>query len=199
MIIHQLAPSDKNKWHPTWKMCHSSISKLPYKIKIWNDEEINNELKKDDEYFYNKYLSILDPIYKWDYIRYIILERYGGAYLDMDIEIKFNFFPLLNNNIIYILEGKHEEYLQNSIIISPPTHHVLWNGIKEWCKINIINNFDECKSNVINTIKMVGPQAISNYFARNNIPFEMLSYHHFSKLDSKLSLAIHHQTSNWYN
>ena len=95
MIIHLLAPEDKNKWRPIWNKCYPSLQNLPYQIKIWNDKEIDNLIKQDNKDFYNT-LNTLPLIYKVDYVRYIIMRDYGGVYIDMDVEVINNFIPLIN-------------------------------------------------------------------------------------------------------
>lgn len=201
-MIHLLAPDDKNKWDSIWFKCYESIQKLNYPIKIWNDKAIDNEIKSDDEEFYNEYLSKLHPIYRWDYVRYIILQRYGGAYLDMDIEVVKDFFPLLSNRKVYIAEGNGGEYVSNCIIISPKGAEELWEVIKWWMKKKVIDNFDKCLSDKKYTMWTVGPIALSQYFTKHekqwgNLPLEILGWHQFSSLTNELAYTRHYYTSVW--
>ena len=206
MIIHQLAPSDKSKWDPIWEKCHSSILKLPYEVKVWSDEQVDNELKDDDEHFYNEYLSVLHPIYKWDYVRYIILERYGGAYIDMDVEIVQDFFPLLNPNKCYIKEGHNGSYLENSIMVSLNKGTTLWLRAKDYCRGLLVNNFEMAKQSKDYTIDLVGPTALAKFFAYhvrerevtyNTKLFEILAHEHFGSLTNEVSFARHYNRSWW--
>jgi len=74
LTIHLLAPEDKNKWPDVWHHCFSIFQKLPYKIKMWGDNDIDEILSKDDKEFLD-ILNTLPPIYKLDYVRYLILEK----------------------------------------------------------------------------------------------------------------------------
>jgi mannosyltransferase OCH1-like enzyme len=196
MLIHLLAPKDQTLWPKIWYKCYDIWKTSPYKIKMWYDEDIDQLLKEDDKEFFNSYLSKLDKIYKFDYVRYLILEKFGGAYFDMDIEIVRDFIFLLNKDVVYIMEGNRDEYLQNSIMISPPNNR-LWTNIKYYCKWNVINHFEKCRSSNFWTVNTVGPLALSSYFSKFKPPFEMLSYHHFSTTTNTLSFSKHHNTISW--
>jgi mannosyltransferase OCH1-like enzyme len=195
MIIHLLAPDDKSKWDEVWHQCYNKWKISPYEIKLWNDEDIDQLLIEDDKEFFD-ILNTLHPIYKFDYVRYIILEKFGGAYFDMDVEIIIDFIPLLDPKQIYIMEGRRDEFLQNSIMISPP-EYLVWDSVKKYCKFNVLNNLEKCKSSDFWVVYMVGPIALSNYFSRFSPPFEMLSYHHFHNPESTLSFSKHYSTSVW--
>ena len=112
MNIHLIAPQDKSKWPDIWHECFESLIKSKHNINIWNDKGIEQLLREDDNEFYNEYLNKLHIIYQIDYVRYIILEKYGGAYFDMDIKIiDDSFSDLLDNNTIYILEDRRNVML----------------------------------------------------------------------------------------
>ena len=199
MTIHLIAPKDKNKWDFIWKKCYFSLQNLPYKIKIWDDKAVDKELFNDDKNFYNNFLNHLHPIYKWDYIRYLILEKYGGIYLDMDVEVVSNFFELLDPNTIYIAEGHWNCPVSNHMMISSKTkmNSLVWNSVKEKMKSNIVENFSKCKESYLNTLYTVGPIALSNFMFNWKFKYEKLSYIHFSLPDSTLSFAKHYQTNVW--
>lgn len=196
MTIHLLAPQDKSKWPELWHKCYNTISPLPYNIKIWSDEEIDKELFNDNKDFYNNFLNHLHPIYKWDYIRYLIFEKYGGAYLDMDVEIISNFFELLDLNKIYISEGHWNCSVSNHIIVSP-INYIVWNSIKEKSKLNIMENFTKCKEDPNNVLNTVGPIFLSNFTHIWDFSYQKLSFHHFSNVNSTLSFSKHHCTGIW--
>jgi mannosyltransferase OCH1-like enzyme len=205
MIIHLIAPEDKKKWNPIWHKCYNKWLNTPYDISLWNDEGIDKLLKEDDEKFYSNYLNQLHPIYKFDYVRFIILEKFGGIYSDMDIELIKDFIPQLLPNKIYMMEGDIGELYSNCLMISPsfkdlPTQEV-WLSLKLFTKQRVINNFESCK-NKHNVIHMVGPFAISEWFAKYfqgfNIPkVGVLSKYHFAQVDSDISFSKHYALSTW--
>ena len=203
MTIHFLAPEDKNKWHSVWKKCFNTWTKTSYDLNIWTDEGIDGLLQKDDNEFYYNYLNQIDPIYKFDYVRFIILEQYGGIYSDMDIELIENFIPMLNPNKIYMMEGDIGELYSNCLMTSPNDNATqeVWRTLKLFCKQRIIDNFELCKDKY-NVMRMVGPFAISEWFAKYfnefNLPkVGVLSKYHFSQIDSDISFSKHYSTNTW--
>lgn len=217
MTIHFLAPEDKKKWPPIWHKCFKSWTKTKYDLNIWTDEGIDKLLQEDDNEFYEQYLNYLDPIYKYDYIRYIILKKYGGVYVDMDVELIRDFFPLLNPNIIYLMEGTGGTYVENSLMISPTqdytktheekTHnervyYEKWDRIQNKSKTNIMQQFDKIKDNKKLVLDLVGPNMLSTYFAKErnnwNKPwYDILGYYQFGNINSTLSFTKHYYSGTW--
>jgi hypothetical protein len=212
MIIHLLAPKDQSKWPKIWHHCHNIWKTSPYEIKMWNDEDIDQLLKEDDEEFFKDYLSNLKPIFKWDYVRPLILKKFGGAYFDMDVEIFFNFLPQLNPNIIYIVGGHTEvekrEIVQNSIMISylNEMSFNFWNDIQQYFKYNVKTNFLDCKEPYSRIIKdqividTVGPYALSRFVKANehmSPPVEILDANIFNRGPNTIRFSFHHQTGAW--
>jgi mannosyltransferase OCH1-like enzyme len=198
-VIHLIAAGkyqDKNNWPSIWEKCYKSIQQLNYQIKIWNNEEIDNELKSDDIDFYKNYLDLLDPIYKWDYIRYIILKKYGGIYMDLDVEVKVNFIEWLNPSKIYLAEGEHNCLVNNHIMISPPEYN-LWNNIQHQLKYKLISIFNKAKTNPYYTLETVGPIGLSYILAKEKYPYTPLSRYHFGNRQTHLQFCIHHTSHTW--
>lgn len=208
MIIHFLAPKDKNKWHPIWHTCFNTWTKTNYDLNIWTDEGVDKLLQEDDNEFYKEYLNKLHPVYKWDYVRYIILEKYRGAYFDMDVElVDSSFFNKLHPNKVYIKEGDAGSYLENSIIISQSKFFdTMWRRIKIYTKNLLIDNFKKAKTDSFYTMELVGPDALAKFFAnyvrgkeltKKEKLFEILSHEHFGSLTNEISFTRHYFTSTW--
>jgi hypothetical protein len=214
MKIHFLAPEDKNKWHPLWDECFNTWAQTKHDLNIWTDKGIDQLLKEDNEEFYTEYLNKLDNIYKFDYVRYIILKKYGGAYVDMDVELVNDFFPLLDPNIIYMMEGTNGTYVENSIMISPiqdpnkpynqkshyeKASYEIWGRIKSMAKNNIIRRFDEINNNSKLVIEVVGPGMLSTFFSKlkNSLLYDILGYYNFNNPNSTLSFTKHHYSGTW--
>jgi mannosyltransferase OCH1-like enzyme len=204
MLIHLIAagrlenPSD---WPELWNHCYNIWKSSPYQIKLWDTKNIDDLLKEDDEDFFN-ILNTLNPIYKWDYVRFVILEKFGGAYFDLDIEIIRDFIYMLNPQKIYMMEGTNGSLVENSIMIS--SNHindsVMWSRLKDYSKFQILNNLEDCKIN-FKVINYAGGNLISNYFSKYlsnfDIKYEILSYPQFASLTNEISFSRHHQTSYW--
>jgi mannosyltransferase OCH1-like enzyme len=202
MIIHLIAPKDKSKWNKVWYHCYKSWENCPYPIKMWHDEDVDQLLKEDDEEFFT-ILNTLHPIYKWDYVRFIILEKFGGAYFDMDVEIvDSSFFNKLNSAKIYVMEGTNGSLIENSIMISREDRKdsVMWSRLKEYSKFQVLNNLEDCKEKY-KVVNYVGPNLISRYFVKYlsnfKTKYEILSYPQFSSLTNEISFSRHYNISSW--
>ena len=207
MTIHLIAPKQQSEWSEIWVKCYNIWKKSPYKIKLWSDsEDIDNLLKEDDEEFFN-IINKLPKIYKIDYVRYLILEKFGGAYLDLDIEIVNNFINLLHPNVTYISEGTSGNYLENSIMISPKedingTSSVFFERIKDHCKDNILLNYEKCLQDTRQVLYTVGANALSKFTLKNkkffpNVQLDILSYEHFGSLTNSISFCRHYHIGSW--
>ena len=205
MVIHLIVAGeleDPNKWPSSWHTCYNIWKLSPYKIKIWNSNSIDQLLKSDDEEFFN-ILNKLPPIYKIDYVRYIILEKMGGAYFDMDIEIvDGSFLGKLKQDKFYFMEGTLGSYIENSIIIPssiPTATQDVFYRIKSFVKHKIINNLKDCTQ--FNVIKYAGAYAlsdwISRYISQMDVKYEILGQHQFSSTTNEIVYTRHHQSSEW--
>ena len=205
MVIHLIAAGkleNPDSWSDTWYKCYNIWKSSPHKVKLWGDKDIDDFLKEDDGEFFS-ILNTLHPVYKWDYVRYLMLEKLGGAYFDMDVEIvDGSFLNILNPRKMYFMEGTLGSYLENSIMISsksPVYNKDLFYRIKTYIKRKIITNIEDCTK--FNVIKYVGAYALSDYFSRyiheTRLKFEILGQYQFSSKTSEIVYTRHHQTSIW--
>ena len=210
LLIHLIAPKIKDKWHPIWEHCYKFWENSSYNVKLWDDEEIDQLLKEDDEEFF-KIINVLPKIYKIDYVRYVILEKFGGAYFDMDVEVILDFLPLLDLKKIYIIESSYQtdEIVQNSIMISldrTSNSTDFWGVVKGYSKLKIIDNIKDCKKGKYCklpkgtiTREVVGPIMLSEvykiYAKLYNI--QLLSHLHFNRFPHDVKICHHHQTGWW--
>tara|TARA_R110000803_G_C11899641_1_gene311919 strand:+ start:231 stop:860 length:630 start_codon:yes stop_codon:yes gene_type:complete len=209
MTIHLITAGkyqNQKDWPEIWNKCFESISKTKNNICIWDDKGVEKLLKEDDSKFYTKYLSNLDPIYMWDYVRYIILEKHGGAYLDTDIELVIDFFPLLDSNSIYFAEGTSGNYVENCIMISSNDKNsspIFFERIKDFCKDKIMLNYEKCLKDKRRVLYTTGARALSEFVITQlqffPINFNRLSYEHFGSLENTLSFIKHHHSNTWLN
>tara|TARA_R110002012_G_scaffold5178_1_gene23739 strand:- start:1035 stop:1697 length:663 start_codon:yes stop_codon:yes gene_type:complete len=209
LLIHLVAPKNRNKWHPIWEHCYKFWENSSYNVKLWNDQEDIDNLLKEDDFSFFKILQTLPKIFKIDYVRYIILEKFGGAYFDMDIEVKLDFLPFLSTQRTYLMEASvKEEKVQNSIMVSldrTPFSNYFWNTVKNYSKSKIINNPKICKDEFsilpkwTNVKKMVGPIMLSEVYKHhlNDSNIQLLSHLHFNVFPHDLKICTHHQTGIW--
>jgi hypothetical protein len=219
MKIHLIAPKDRSQWREEWFKGYSFWEKSSYEVILWDDEMVDNLLIEDDPHFFN-IINGLPPIFKYDYVRILFLEKFGGAYFDMDVEPKIDFLPLCDPNIIYISEGQpfvidnglklpekvleffHNDpldfKLSNHIMISPPNIKE-WTEIKLLTKEKVIEFISSTKLDIISdVVSITGPISLSRIVNQIDLKYKLLSYLHFDcgrRYD--LAICIHYKTGNW--
>lgn len=85
-IIHQIwsggpLPNQLKIWGETWKSNHPD-----WKYEYWDNERMNHFMKENFLQFSEKYYDFPFNIQRWDAIRYLILYKMGGMYIDFDYE-----------------------------------------------------------------------------------------------------------------
>lgn len=111
-IIHQIAPSNQDSWHPFWKKCQESwLSNFPdFEYKLWNDQEdIDNFIKQHYPKYYGLYRSFPVHVMRIDFVRLCILHHFGGIYADMDVFCYQNFYDELTEDF-YLVENLTDEF-----------------------------------------------------------------------------------------
>ena len=206
MIIHLIAAGkleNPDQWPDVWHHCYNIWESSPYEIKLWGNEDIDSLLKEDDEEFF-KILNTLPSIYKWDYVRYVILEKFGGAYFDMDVEVvDGSFLNILPPDKMFFMEGISGTYLENSIMITPPNSPLteFWKRLKLTAQHNI-KMTPKTELNPPNVIWKVGPGLLSKFFIDATLmlrekPWELLGYQQFGSTTNSIVFTRHYQTSLW--
>lgn len=131
-IIHQAAPADKDKWHRVWEKCHQSVlDRFPgFQHIMWTDADLEQLVKERHPWFMNQYLSYPENICRIDAARYVVLEKHGGIYLDMDMEVVRDFYHTLPQDKVSLVEScfQETERCQNSLMASPKGHP-FWNEV----------------------------------------------------------------------
>ena len=115
------------KFNPDWE------------YKLWDEENIK-ELKVSD---FNVYSKEINPGYRSDILRYIILNKFGGLYADTDFEcLKSIPTNILNYKFVAGVMFGNKPSIGNSILLSSPNSLILKNilsNIKS--KLNIRMKF----------------------------------------------------------
>ena len=173
-IIHQIAPEDKNLWHPIWFKCHDSwkehYPEPEYTHIMWNDEDIDILIREEFQEYLNLYNSFSFHIIKLDFIRYCILYKYGGIYADMDMFCYKNFYNELKGDGYLIGSAYDDELVQNSLMIS-----TVKNTFFKQCINEIYNKykpFDNSEIWTNHVVKTSGPRFLSGLylsFGKNSI------------------------------
>lgn len=80
-----------------YKECIRSFTTLhPYfQVKVWNEKDINDLLSKAGQVnYFNKLTTFIN---KYNFVKYLILDFYGGWYIDLDIKWKKSIYHLLSD------------------------------------------------------------------------------------------------------
>ena len=59
-----------------------------YKHILWTDDKIKKFINKQPKKIKDIWNDFPDPFYKIDFVRYLLLDKYGGIYIDLDVICK---------------------------------------------------------------------------------------------------------------
>lgn len=112
-IIHQIwigpneLPKQEQQWCKTWRDAHPD-----WEYKLWTNDDLPKDItpqcQATIESVYPKYACIAD-VY-----RYIILSRYGGVYIDTDIECYKPIDELCDVDFLGIIPHERCNYITNA-------------------------------------------------------------------------------------
>ena len=148
-IIHYFY-DDVDIWRkeisPTFRICYKSwLEKCPdYKIMLWHDKmpEFKQMLKQ------SKFLRECYKRKMWafvsDYVRYYALYKYGGIYLDTDVELIKNFDEYLDKPFFCSIEGEivYGENIPEPAVIGGKAGHQIFKDILDLYNSDEIFNID---------------------------------------------------------
>lgn len=171
-----------------------------YEIMEWG----NDILQEID----NQYVKEAFEAKKWafvsDYIRLYVLKKYGGVYLDADVEVKKSFDELLDLDFfIGSEEFKGSKHIGTAVIAAKSNSCVITHLLKTYDGISFINK-DGKLDLLSNTIRLITPlkelgfkDVYSDqdpiYLNDKNVIFPV---QYFSK-DTSSSFTVHHFLGSW--
>ncbi len=205
--------------HQTWKTTEipTQFKNYPQKVKdlhpdwqyiLWSDEDIDKYVKKEFPEFYPVFTGFSKNIMRVDVIRYLIMYKIGGLYLDLDYEM-IKPFDLFNYNIVLprsrsIEFGDKINCIGNCIFASVP-NHAFWKEAIEDLKTNppVVDHFLE-------VLDATGPSFLTKIYYNGNytdiyVP-ERLMFHppnpkkrtqYETIINNGISYGIHHCTGTW--
>jgi len=211
-IIHHIAPKNKKKWHPMWKVCYDSWkSNFPeneYEYILWNDkEDIDLFIKNEYPQYWKIYKKLPSHMLKIDFARIAIIYRYGGIFSDMDIYCYQNFYKDFDNKDCCLVEctdwdglyNKEDEIVVNFFLAAKP-NHVFFKDVLEKMVVNrflydkktlknILSDHKKYSYHVIEHCIMLMSRLYRTYdkslihiLPRNNYNISMFTYHKNKKI-----------------
>lgn len=188
---------------PLLKKCINSWKKYcpDYEIIEWNESnfDVNSNSWTKEAYKQKKFAFVSD------YVRLFVLYKYGGVYLDTDIEIIKGIDNLLTHDAFTGFESG--QYIQTGIIGSTPNNSIIKKFLNYYNKRHFVNE-DGSIEDVPNVrifteiLKDYGLTVINKFQSLNEITIYPQTY--FCPIDpngnrdfSKNTYCIHHFTSTW--
>ena len=187
----------------TWKKMDG------YEIKEWNEHNFNiNECEFIKEAYKNKKWAFVS-----DYVRLSVLKKYGGIYLDTDVEILKDFEPLLEEEMFigYIYNCS----IGTAVIGAKKNHYIIDNLLKlyETAEFNFYENKINLKFKGYEKYSINNNNDLFTIYLKKNIDGFLLSnrkqklkkitiypkeYFERRTFVKEKNYAIHHCYGSWY-
>jgi len=150
-IIHQTWKNTQipDNWKESPKLCKSLHP--DYKYILWTDDDMDTFVKREYPNFYQTYISYKYHIQRCDAFRYLVLYKYGGIYIDLDIVCKKNLNNFLHYDLVLPLCSSNSNSFTNGFLMIIPEHPFFKYCIDQLP--NYINNYSYLgkHSHVINS------------------------------------------------
>ena len=124
-IIHQTWKSEKipEKWKDGVDSCHK-IHK-GYRYILWTHQMMTKFVRKYYPEFYPTYRDYMHDIQRCDAFRYLVLYKYGGIYLDLDLVCKKKLDEFLHYDLVLARSPNLPGAYINAFYMSIPKHPFL--------------------------------------------------------------------------
>ena len=209
-IIHQTwkNPQVPKKWIPLVKKVQELNPEWEYRL--WTDEDNDRFVSEEFPDFQPTYQGFSRPIMRADVIRYLIMYRLGGVYLDLDYEV-LQPFDFGDHSLILPLNrsrksGDPQDELGNCIFASTPGHP-FWQDVISDLEQNppVVTDYPQI-------YEATGPSFLTRIYKENKdkyphiwLPDKPLYHPPFpnskknrEKIRSNgVSLGIHHPWGSW--
>lgn len=131
-IIHQIwsgidepLPIHFKRLGDTWKKHHPG-----WEYRLWDNQSMNEFMLKYYPHYWETYNSFRYDVQRWDAIRYLILDKIGGLYVDFDSECLKPLDKLIEGKqCCFSLEPEEHQrmydtelYFNNALMASVPEH-----------------------------------------------------------------------------
>jgi mannosyltransferase OCH1-like enzyme len=160
-IIHQ---TWKTKDIPNeWKDAVHSCKKInkEFKYLLWTHTTMDNFVKNNYDNFYKIYKSYKYDIQRCDAFRYLVLYKYGGIYLDLDIVCNKTLNTFLHYDIVLAHSPNVKTFFSNAFFMVKPNHPFFKYCINHLYKN--INNYQYFGKH-LHVMYSTGPAFLTNMF-----------------------------------
>lgn len=207
-IIHQTWKNDKipGKWKSFVKKVKALH--LDWEYRLWTDDENDQFVIKEFPDFYQTFANFSRNIMRADVIRYLILYKIGGVYLDLDYEVLVP-FDFKNYDIVLPMNrsiefGDKNNGLGNCLMASAPGNQ-FWKDVIDDLKTNPpdVTKYTEI-------VDATGPRLLTRIYNKKTYPDiwtpNRMLYHppapksrsdYKKLLKNRECLGIHHGWGSW--
>ena len=102
--------------------------------KMWNKEDCDNLIKSDFYHFEELWNDFFEPIQQADFIRYCILFKYGGIYIDCDIRPVKPFDELFEKDFVFVHWANDKKRLPYNAVMGSKPNNQLFKSIMCECE-----------------------------------------------------------------
>ncbi len=205
--------------HQTWKTSEIPAKWKPFakkvqdlnpgwKYQLWTDADNDTFVKKEFPAFYSTFRSFSREIMRADVIRYLIMYKLGGVYLDLDYEV-LKPFDFGNHSLVLPYNrnksfGDAQDDIGNCFFASEPGHPFWADVIKE------LSEHPPVVTDYTQVVEATGPRLLNRVFNNKTYPNiylpDRLIYHPPSPRNASeadairkngISLGIHHTWGSW--
>jgi hypothetical protein len=150
----------------------------------WTEKETIKVIEKDYTESI-KYLENINPFLKQDFLKFKILHRYGGIFINKNLNINKNFYEELQDEKISILEKYQDDqlFIDDSLIACQNNHNYLNLFINKLIQNSLYEDIDK------NNYKEYGAsKIIKEVFNDNKKDFGVLPHYKFNVSKSELKI-----------
>ena len=185
-IFHQIwvgdapFPDEFKSYQETWRRHHPE-----WELRLWTEDDIPADLERREVY---ERLRV--PAERADILRFELLHRFGGVYLDTDFECRQPIDPLIDGVEFFAAELKPGR-LNNAVIGSTPGHPILERAIRD---LRPLTSY--AKENK----RGVGPLFFDALVKEASEPVKLFppeSFYPSTPAERDGAVAIHHAARTW--
>ena len=142
------------------------------KHKLWNLHDCEQLIKNDFPEYLQLWNDYRYPIQRADFIRYCILYKHGGLYVDCDIRPVKNLDNVFNEPIYFVYWNNDKKKLPYNAILASHQNNKLMLEIIKQCQIDF---YEKCKIKTYETWKgrfvfqTTGHSMLERVIKKNNI------------------------------
>jgi len=143
-----------------------------YEYKLWNLKDCENLIKEDFSEYWQLWQDYRYPIQRADFIRYCILYKFGGLYIDCDIRPMKNLDAVFSEPLYFVHWADDKNKKPYNAIMGSVKNHNLFLEIIKNCKEDF---YEKCTIKTYETWKgrfvfqTTGHSMLDRVMKKNNI------------------------------